>query len=211
MAPWYRSALDSLVPAMLGAIVLATLGLTGACERGEAAAELEIYGELPALAFTDQTGAAVTDDDLRGQPVIANFVFTRCPTVCPVFSMKMQRIAEQTADLGERLQLVSFSVDPEHDTPPVLAAFAARYDADPARWRFLTGDPAAVKDTVEGALKISMERRGTLAGDVPDIVHGTHFVLLDPQLRIRGYYDSSDADRLRALVEDARALAAHGD
>ena len=166
---------------------------------------LPTYGVVPAFSFRDQTGAAFTDRDLRGKVVIASFVFTRCPTVCPVVSLKMQRIGERLAD-DRGILLVSFSVDPAHDTPPVLAAFASRYGADPGRWKFLTGDPAAIRSTVEGSLKIAMDLQGDLAGGVPDIVHGTHLVLIDGAATIRGYYDYSDPQRIEALVRDAAAL-----
>jgi protein SCO1/2 len=98
-------------------------------------------------------------------------------------------------------------VDPEHDTPAVLAAFAARYRADPARWKFLTGPPAAVRAAVEQGFRIAVERGAALADGAPNIVHGTHFVLLDRELRIRGYYDSDDAARLDQLAADAARLA----
>ncbi len=182
----------------LGAAALA------AC-AAERAPELDVIGQVPAFAFTDQTGAPVTERDLVGSVSIVNFVFTRCPTVCPVTSMKMQRIDEKLQ--GDDVRLVSFSVDPEHDTPPVLAEFAARYGAAVPRWRFLTGPRGEVERAVEDGFKLALERRGELAGGVPDLVHGVHFVLVDPALRIRGYYDSDDAERLDRLVRDARSLA----
>src|SRR5688500_10551832 len=120
--------------------------------------------------------------------------------------MKMERLAARTADVSG-IQLASISVDPAHDTPAVLAAFAARYHADPARWRFLTGDPTAVRAAVEDGFKVAVEDRGELEGGAPDIVHGGHFLLVDADLTIRGYYDSGDAGRLDALVADARHLA----
>ncbi len=115
--------------------------------------------------------------------------------------------------MGERLagqdaiRFLSFSVNPEHDTPPVLAAFAARFAADPARWKFLTGPPAALKAAAEQGFRIAVNRGAALADGTPNITHGTHFVLLDRQLRIRGYYDSDEAARLDQLAADAAALA----
>jgi protein SCO1/2 len=188
-------------------ILLLVALLGAACGRGAGAdvEELEVVGQVPTFRFVDQTGAPVSDQDLAGSVSIVNFVFTRCPTVCPVTSLKMKGIGERLS--GEDVRLVSFSVDPEHDTPPVLAEFAARYGADPARWRFLTGPRGEVERAVEDGFKIALERRGELAGGVPDLVHGVHFVLVDRALRIRGYYDSDDADRLDRLVRDARSLA----
>jgi protein SCO1/2 len=195
---------------LVGALLIASLGayqLVSRAQSGSAkekSGSLEVYGEIPDFTFTTQLGKPFTKDNMLGRVSIANFIFTRCPTVCPVFSMKMQRISEQ---LDASIQLVSFSVDPAYDTPERLAAFAAQYKADPKRWHFLTGEENDVKNTVEGALKIAMEREGVDDQGVPDIVHGTHFVLFDQQAQIRGYYDSNSPERIAELVRDAQALA----
>jgi protein SCO1/2 len=170
------------------------------------ARQLEVLGTVPDFAFTDQTGAPVRSSDLRGHVHIAHFIFTRCPTVCPTTTLKMQRLGQRLAD-QDAVRFLSFSVDPEHDTPPVLAAFATRFRADPARWKFLTGPPAAVRAAAEEGFRIAVDRGAALADGTPSITHGTHFVLLDRQLRIRGYYDSDDAVRLDELAADAAALA----
>lgn len=183
------------------------LVLAPACDRGaRAGGELEVLGQVPDVALADQTGAAVRTADLAGRVLVASFIFTRCPTVCPVSSRKMKRLGERLAGEAPVL-LVSVSVDPEHDTPAVLRDYAARYGADPARWRFLTGEAGAVRRAVEEGFKLGVERRGAAADGTPDIVHDLHFVLVDKRLRIRGYYDSEDAGRLDDLVRDARRLA----
>ncbi len=169
--------------------------------------QLPLYGQMPAFELTDHRGAPATAQAFAGKIVIANFIFTRCPTVCPVFTMKMKRVQERTSELGDHIALISFSVDPEHDTPQVLTAYAEKFSVDTTRWSFLTGPLDAVKKTVEGSLKIAMVREGSLENGVPDIVHGTHFVLLDATGRIRGYYDSDVIERIDDLVADALALA----
>lgn len=191
------------------AALLASITLQAACGSAEAPQPpaLEIYGSVPAFTLVDDRQLAFTNQSLGGHVVIANFIFTRCPTVCPVFSHKMRRIQDQTTDLTSLL-LVSFSVDPAHDKPPILAEYGRKHGANPNRWRFVTGDPAVIKRTIEDGLKIAMERGEPLADGVPDIVHGTHFVLLDKRGDIRGYYQSSDADRIDALIRDARRLDA---
>jgi protein SCO1/2 len=188
-------------------VALLIAALAASCDRGASAGgELELLGQVPDVAFTDQTGAAVRTADLAGRVLIANFIFTRCPTVCPVSSLKMKRLGERLA--GEKdVALLSISVDPEHDTPAVLRAYAARYGADPTRWRFLTGEAGALRRAVEDGFKLGMQRRGQAADGTPDIVHDLHFVLVDRRLRIRGYYDSDDPERLDDLVRDARRLA----
>ena len=165
---------------------------------------LEVYGEAPDFAFRDQTNAPYGKAQMLGHVSIANFIFTRCPTVCPVFTMKMQRVAEET---GDGIELISFSVDPDYDTPERLAEYATKRHIDGSRWHFLTGDSKDMRDTVEGALKISMEVKGLDPDGVPDIVHGEHFVLFDHMGRIRGYYNSQDADRIQTMIKDASWLA----
>lgn len=195
-------------PALL---LCVALGATACQSRADARRieALEVYGQIPDFSLTDQRGAAISRGDLAGHVVIANFIFTRCPTVCPVFTMKTQRLVERLEDAAD-LTFVSFSVDPGHDTPKVLAAYAAERGLDTRRWHLLTGDPEAIKATVEDGLKMALDRRGVLADGTPDIVHATHWVLLDRTGQIRGYYDSTARERIDALIADAAALSRRG-
>ncbi len=168
---------------------------------------LDDLGGVPPFALVDHTGAPFTEAAMRGHPTIVDFVFTRCDSVCPLVSLRMQTLQEQTADArGLGIKLVTISVDPAHDTPAVLAAYATKFKADDSRWRMLTGDVAAVKALVEGPMMGSMDRRGVTASGAPDIVHGQHFLLVDADLRIRGAYDSTDPKALAALSRAARYL-----
>jgi len=170
--------------------------------------KLEDLGTVPAFALVDEAGQRFTEEALRGHPTIVNFIFTRCDTVCPITSMKMQRIEEKTRDKrGLAVKMLSITVDAEHDTPAKLAAFAARYKANPARWKFLTGAPADIKSLVEGAFMSPMDREGTTTSGAPNIVHSGYFFLVDGDLRIRGAYESNDVKRLDELLHDARYLA----
>lgn len=199
--PLAVAAVFGLMGAMfLGAVVLPTVAATSAPPP------LEVYGEMPNFSLIDQTGAAVSADDLRGHVIIASFLFTRCPTVCPLMAMKMRRIQDRTRDAGAQLKLLSFSVDPEHDTPAILADYAEGYGADPERWRFLTGPLAEIERVSIEGFMLGLERLGTPPGGVPDIAHAERFVLIDPALRIRGYYDAGDAIRIERMLRDVRAL-----
>jgi protein SCO1 len=161
-----------------------------------------VLATVPDFTMTDAAGRPFASaSELRGRVWAATFLFTRCPTVCPLLAARVKKVQDATTKLGDRFRLVSFSVDPDHDTPTVLAAFARTHGADPARWSFVTGDPAPIA----AAMKIGLDR-------VPDappgeaIVHGTHIVLLDGEMQIRGYYDSSDDAALERLLADARLL-----
>jgi protein SCO1/2 len=181
--------------------------LIAGCSTTKRPSHLDDYGTVPAFSLRDQTGGTLTDAWLRGKITIVDFVFTRCDTVCPMLSAKMARLDEQTKDLPT-VQLLSFSVDPTYDTPPVLAEYAKRWGAEPARWRFVTGEYPAVQALVEGALMTAMEDEGkTTPTGAPDIRHGGHLLLIGPDLRIRGVYDSNDDDAMKILPDDVRALA----
>jgi protein SCO1/2 len=164
------------------------------------------FGQVPSFSLVDQRGNSVSERTLRGKPWIANFIFTRCPTACPLLTAKFKALQER---LGPTVaaQFVSISVDPEHDTPAVLAAYADKFGADGARWRFLTGPLAEIEKTVVAGFKIHIGKPTANAADptLIDIMHGEHFVLVDGQGTIRGYYRAEEAE-LGELVEDLRAL-----
>lgn len=185
---------------MLGAIIAPTLAMR------DRPPEIEVYGDIPDFALVDHTGAKVVKDDLIGKVMIMNFIFTRCAAVCPVFSMRMRRVQDRTGDIAADLKLLSFSVDPEYDTPAVLSAYADKHGADPTRWRFVTGDYEQVRKVVAEGFLLAMDVVGEQPMGGPDIAHSEHFVLVDRRGRIRGYYDSRDAKRVERMLRDARRV-----
>jgi protein SCO1/2 len=194
--------------ALLAAGCLVALGVGLLRPRAE---PLKRLGTLPSFTFTRQDGQPFGTEQLAGRPWVANFIFTRCPTICPAFTQKMARVQKHTAELGERLQLVSFSVDPDYDTPERLAAYAEKYGARPERWSFLTGEYTRLKDTLVNGFKVSMGRESPDEQDVNGIFHGTHFVLVDGKGEIRGYYDSEHEDTVERLLRDTRRLMESGE
>ena len=104
------------------------------------------------------------------------------------------------------MSLVSFSVDPENDTPPVLLAYAQRFDADSKNWFFLTGDLDVVKRTVVDGFKLALDGKPDPAAENGGIIHGSHLVLVDRTLAIRGYYRSDDDEDMTRILEDAARL-----
>jgi len=196
----------------LRAIALATVVvLSGAAWLWTSrAVALPAYGEVPAFALTDERGAAVTS--LVGRPHVVDFMFTSCPTACPLLTAQMQSLQTDLVARGLRgkVELTSISVDPERDTADKLAAYGKSHGADPAMWRFLRGDEHELERVVVDGMKQAMERGGrTEKGDLDDFafVHGTRFVLLDEHARIRGFYDANDAASMARLREDVVAVA----
>ncbi len=174
--------------------------------RHEHKAERGSFGQVPAFSLTDQRGRTVRDRDLRGAPWVANFVFTRCASVCPLLSTKFKALQAQVGTLPG-VRYASISVDPAHDTPEVLAAYAAKFEADPERWLFLTGPLSAIEQTVVRGFKVHMGEPRPHQSDptLVEIMHGEHFVLIDGEGTIRGYYRAEPA-ALEELARDLRAL-----
>jgi protein SCO1/2 len=181
---------------------------SGATLLRDRSGPLPQLGALPDFTFTRHDGQPFGSAQLRGRPFIANFIFTRCPTICPAFTRKMVGVQERTTSFGTGLQLVSFSVDPKYDTPERLTEYGERHGADFTRWSFLTGDYEQLKDTIVQGFKVSMGREaGAPEDDLLSIFHGTHFVLVDRNGQIRGYYDSADSDSTERLLRDTERLA----
>lgn len=162
-------------------------------------------GTVPAFELTDSGGKIFSSAALEGKVWVADFIFSSCGGPCPMMSAEMARFDRKLSDFPE-LRLVSFSVDPEHDTPQRLAAYAAQYEANPMRWHFLTGDREAIY-----GLALQHFRLAAGTAETPDaghmILHSTKFVLVDRRMRIRGYYDSLEPPQLKKLALDARRLA----
>ncbi len=168
---------------------------------------LDNLGTVPPFAFTDHTGSPASADIFTGRVTIVSFIFTRCESICPVTAMKMERIQKQTSDLGDKIKLVSFSIDPAHDTAERLAEYAARFKANPDRWRYLTGPVEEMRTLVEGPFMTSMLVVGKTPSGAPDVAHSGHFFLVDKHGDIRGAYDSADVPRLETMMRHARHLA----
>jgi protein SCO1 len=173
---------------------------------------LPVLGALPQFALTSEQGRPFGSRDLRGKVWVADFIFTRCPTICPLLTQTMGQVQHRARNLGDAFHIVSFSVDPAHDTPARLARYAGHHRVSPRMWTFLTGSLEDVERTVVQGLKVSMGREasGTIdRSDFASIFHGTHFVLVDQELRIRGYYDSSEQKSIDRLMRDIGTLVNH--
>ncbi|PYT25569.1 MAG: SCO family protein [Acidobacteria bacterium] len=176
---------------IFSAVLLAATG----CVRHP---ELPVYGQVPEFQLISQTGQTFDRRQLDGKIWAADFIYTHCPGPCPRMSSQLQRVQTAVAELPN-VRLVSFSVDPAHDTPSVLAEYARRCQALPGRWFFLTGDSKTL-DT--------LDRHAFMLGNLDgSMQHSTRFVLVDRQGRIRGYYGTSEDDPTSHLIADIRWLA----
>ena len=160
---------------------------------------LPILAESPSFAFTNVDGSTVDPAALRGRVWIADFIFTRCTITCPMTTAKMSVLRRSIRSDGVRF--VSFSIDPEFDSPDVLRAYARRWKGD-ARWLLLSGPTAQVTAFAQA---MNMPFRRTAMPNEP-IMHSSLFFLFDQRGRLRGQYASLDDAAVRRLVADATWL-----
>jgi protein SCO1/2 len=176
-------------------VLLSCVTLLASCSTGPA---LPSYGVVPDFSLTDQAGQPFhSDQRLNGHVWVADFIFTNCMGPCPRMSTQMNQIQRALADAPE-VRYVSFTIDPDRDTPEVLAQYGRRYKADPAKWHLLTGTRAELRK-----LNWDTFHLGDVNGQLE---HSTRFVLVDAKSRIRGYYDSSEPQNIDTLIADARRL-----
>lgn len=188
---YVRGSVRRLIPSRerKRAVALSLMMLLAACVQPK---PLPILGQVPPFQLTAQTGQPFDSQALDGHIWVADFIYTTCNGPCPMMSSRMRRVQISTAKTPD-VTLVSFTVDPEHDTAPVLAQYAKHFTADPARWHFLTGEPRRLNDLGLNTFKLN-----SVDGS---LIHSTRFVLVDGARRIRGYYTDTPE-----LLHDIRQL-----
>jgi len=162
---------------------------------------LPVYGPAPEFSLVERSARTIQSSELAGKVWIADFIFTTCGGVCPLMTAEMRKLQQQ---LPPQIQLVSFSVDPAHDTPEVLRDYAARNGADPNRWWFLTGDRNAIFAVSKSGFKLALD--DSMGTEQEPITHSTRFALVDRSGQIRGYYGIEDAGAMDRLAADALGL-----
>ena len=154
---------------------------------------------LADFRLTDRTGREVTRADVAGKFLVVNFVFTSCSISCLLVNQQMADIQRLAAGQND-VQLLSLTVDPRTDTPPVLAQFAARFGADTNRWFFLTGD----KPQLYGLIETSFLTREPLSQNLPmpgGFVGTERIALMDRTGRVRRYFDGMKLSTPAALMK----------
>ena len=169
--------------------------------------ELRKINDVPPFLLTERSGRTITNQDLRGKIWVADFIFTTCPGPCPLVTANMAKVQDAVAH-DPRVQLVTFTVDPQDDTPAVLADYANKFGADPNRWWFLTGPEKAIDDLIEnGFYQVVQDNRGKPLEPGQFIVtHSTSFCLVDANGVIRGAYDGVGPDGRSALLQGIKTL-----
>ena len=184
---------STLIWVALGVIIIAIAGI-----NLWSAFNTKVVVSVPDFSLTNQQGEPLELSDMAGKIWIADFIFTNCPTICPAMTQEMARL--QSEFVADPVYFVSFSVDPERDTPRVLSRYAAAYGADNRRWHFLTGDKTQIYQLAEQGFSLSAGHNGS------EIFHSSRFVLVKPDGNIHNHYDSQDEPAMLRLRRDIKTL-----
>lgn len=174
-----------------------------------------IWHRLPDFQLYNQLGEKISWKDMEGKTVVANFFFTRCPTICPRLTTNMKQLQDHiknTNRVGNRdpefLQFLSFSVDPERDSITDLKKWADRFQINPQNWHLLTGDKKTIYD-----LSLEHMKLGLVDGKGIDtsFFHTDYMVLIDKNRYVRGYYHGLDTTEVQRLAQDVIFLTLEKD
>ncbi|MFN2457164.1 MAG: SCO family protein [Chitinophagaceae bacterium] len=174
-----------------------------------------LWHKLPDFSLTNQLGKRVGWDDVKGKVIVADFFFTRCPTICPKMTMNMKQLQDGITNaqkVGDRqaqfIQFISFSVDPQRDSVPELKKWADRFQINPENWWLLTGSKKEIYD-----LSIEHIKLGLVDGENIDtsFFHTDYMVLIDRNRNIRGYYHGLDSSEIAQLSRDIVLLSLEKD
>ena len=201
-----RKSLQYVVwSALLATIVCIAVAFVWSQINDARAPGLPVISQLPEFALTNQNSQPFTKASLLGYVTIADIIFTRCGGPCPEMTRKMSTL-QQDLPNDPAVHLLTLTTDPGYDTPEVLKQWAGRFNANFSKWSFVTGPKSEIARLAVGGLKLVAEEKPsqerTSAEDL--FIHSTIFVIVDKQARLRGAFDSTDADfekRIRAAVK----------
>jgi protein SCO1/2 len=175
-------------------------------QLGDATHELRKIAVVPPFALTERSGKQITNRNLAGKVWVADFIYTTCPGPCPLVTAGMAKV-QDAVQHDPRVQLVTFTVDPDTDTPPVLAKYADTFHADHDRWWFITGPKKPLYDLIQnGFLQVVQDNSNQPPQDGQfKVTHSTYLALVDGDGNVRGFYAGTDnagrADLLRDIAE----------
>ncbi len=207
---------------LTGIIVLVLL--FGACKTNTTKNTLPIYGQrtavtktvngqqvtdtdyqtIPAFKFVNQYGDSTGSKDLEGKIYVADFFFTSCPSICPIMQRNMLNVYNEFKNTPD-FKIISFTIDPKHDTVPVLKSYADKLGISGNSWWLMLGARDSVYNLAAKSYLVAVSEDSTVAGGY---MHQGYFVLIDKQRRVRGSYDGTDMKQVNQLIDDIKTLQA---
>jgi len=195
-------------------VSLSFLGLGGFFflqDQGPSRNAFPVLGTLEPFILRDQAANRITEENFRGKISVVDFIFTRCPGICPLLTQRMAELEARSRHLGNQIQFISISVDPEYDMPVRLKEYIQKQSLNSDRWLFLTGPLDSIEKVVVGSFKSLMGKRNVASetADEPDlmqITHGEHFILVDRKGQLRFFHKAQSAEDLEAIYQALNSL-----
>jgi protein SCO1 len=161
-----------------------------------------------AFRFENQDGIWITDADMKGKISVVEYFFTTCKSICPIMNTQMKRIQKKFANQAD-VRIFSFTVDPDTDNVAQMKRYASAHQAKAGQWHFLTGKKADLYGLARRSFFVLKPAEAQNLGDAgSDFIHTNNFVLVDKQLRIRGYYDGTNPKEVGLLQAHITQLLA---
>lgn len=195
---------------IIGVGLLLMILLLTACSSSKGY-EGDFSYDIKEFEFTNQNGETVSKEDLEGDFWVADFIFTNCTSACPPMTNNMARLQTMVEEAGleDQVRFVSFSIDPEHDSPEVLKEFANKFQADFTNWDFLTGyEPQTIKEFALKSFKAPVEKLPLK--DAPegqpdyDFMHSSRMYIITPEGKAIKGYIGTDINNMEPLFEDLK-------
>jgi protein SCO1/2 len=164
-----------------------------------------VYQTIPAIKYINQYGDSISDKNLDGNIYVADFFFTTCPSICPIMQRNMLNVYNAFKD-SAGFKIVSYTIDPQHDSVPVLKKYADKLGVSGNTWWLLQGRKDETYQIAKSYL-VSVQEKNP-AGEY---IHDGFFILIDKKKRIRGTYDGTNLDEVKKLIEDIKILKAAPD
>jgi len=175
--------------------------------------QIEVDGQLvmdttwhtiPPFSFVDQDSLEIDRTAMDGHVTVVDFFFTTCTTICPKMTRQMNTLVWGLDEpYFDGVRFLSFTVDPEYDTPSVLKAYAEKQEIQDKRWSFITGPKQEIYDLGVNGFKVSTQE---VVNEMGNFLHSELFILVDEAGHVRGYYDGTSPDDVRMLKEDIKIL-----
>lgn len=158
------------------------------------------------FAFQNQHNETITLDDVKGKVFVAEYFFTTCGTICPKMTEQMTRVQKHFRE-NDDVSILSFTVNPSYDSVAILNTYAKKYNAKKGQWHFLTGSQDELYGLARKSFFVLKPAEAANLGDAgSDFIHTNNFVLVDQELRIRGYYDGTSISEVNELMKDMELL-----
>jgi protein SCO1/2 len=167
---------------------------------------LGIGHHIGVFSFQNQDAQLISTKDMKGKISVVEYFFTTCKSICPVMNMQMKRVDAAFKNEND-LRIFSFTVDPETDDVAQMKKYATSHQATSGKWHFLTGKKEDLYALARKSFFVLKPAEAQNLGDAgSDFIHTNNFVLVDRQLRIRGYYDGTSEKEVNQLISDIKRL-----